>query len=302
MSAEEGPDEGTGWPPPHDLSLVLKRLMSRESSTRRTRESRQRLANHPLTEEYLKAGLELIAEQFEASADESGDDEEPWSSPSEFLSWISVQKVIDKATSAGRQRGNQGTFNDRWPYRDYYIEDLLSYSLWSVHWSSNVSIAAKSADQLAAGIDLVSAVHEAAYLVSRVKIENPVSRFFIIAAAISDRYPELKEPLARTYREVDEQWIIIYREMLAGRNLKLRPDVTIRDLADTFSALAAGLAIHAVFDPDLDFTDDDRRQSFLGKAVLAVLAGCIDTGDGRSVTDLVQELAGRHRTGTARHD
>jgi hypothetical protein len=46
--------------------------------------------------------------------------------------------------------------------------------------------------------------------------------------------------------------------------------------------------------------DDERRRSLLGDAVLALLAGCIDTGDGKTVAELVNGLAARSAPVAAR--
>ena len=48
---------------------------------------------------------------------------------SAFFGWRSAQKVIDEVSRGGKQRGNQRTFEDRWRYRGYCIQDLLTYSL-----------------------------------------------------------------------------------------------------------------------------------------------------------------------------
>jgi hypothetical protein len=211
-----------------DLSLVLTCLMSRESSTRKTSQARRNLANNPLTREYLDAGLRLIAAQFRPDIS-LADDDDKWSRQSAFFDWLSAQKVIDEVSRGGKQRGNQGTFEDRWPYRDYYIQDLLSYSLWVRHWEEQAEIPKTFAKQLTTGRDFAEAVHEASYWSCRAQQTNTSSRIWLIASAISDRYPEMRAAMARVHSEIDASWMSVYEAAINGRGLGLRPGITMQD-------------------------------------------------------------------------
>lgn len=279
--------------PENDLASILKRLMSPESSTRKTKEARQRLANHPLTREYLDAGLRLIAEQFKPIGEEL--DGEGWQSPSLFFSWLSEQKVINEVARAGKQRGSPATFNDRWPYRDFYIEDLISYSLWERHWSENVNIARRTQTMLTERREpaSVSAIaHEAAYRIASLKLSD-YFRLFMITGTISDRYPELKAMSSNVYRSVDEEWAEVYKTLFCTLGLKLRPDVTFQDIADIFSAVSGGLTIHALLDQQRKFIDDETRKSLLGKASIALLMAFADTDSGgHTVEEAFDLMAG----------
>lgn len=268
-----------------DLSLVLKRLVSRESSTRKTRESRNRLANSPLTREYLEAGLRLLAEQFRPAPPAPGDDDDEPGAPSPFFSWLSAQKVIDEVTRGGRLHGNQGTFEDRWPYRDYYIEDLLAYALWARHWSARAAIAHNEVESLSVAPDFVKAVREAARKESQAARSSPSARLWLIGQTIADRYPELKADLWDAGRAVHGQWAAVYEQVFASRGLRLRPGLTYERLAVILAAVVNGMQLH------MNLTEfDDEERSQLGDALLVVLAGCIDAGDGKSVTELITDL------------
>jgi hypothetical protein len=287
-TALNGQDE----PEQDDLSLVLKRLMSRESSTRKTAESRRRLANSPLTREYLEAGLRLIAEQFEPENHGSRNDDDEGQAPSPFFSWLSAQKVINEVTRGARVRGNQGTFEDRWPYRDYFIEDLLAYSLWAKHWSERAAIARHAVQPLSHRPDFVQAVQEACYHECRAALTSPSARLWLIVNAIVDRYPEMKAAMSDIRLMMDSKWTPVYQVVLASRGLNLRSDVTPEKLRGMISALVTGMSMRINTDPDKAMIDDENLRSALGDAVLAMLAGCIDTGDGKSVADLIRDLTG----------
>lgn len=273
-----------------DLSLVLMCLMSRESSTRKTSQARRNLANNPLTREYLDAGLRLIAEQFRPDIDLAADDDDKWSRQSAFFDWLSAQKVIDEVSRGGNQRGNQGTFEDRWPYRDYYIQDLLAYSLWVRHWEEQAAIPETFAERLTAGTDLAQAVHEASYSSCRAQLTNPSARLWLITSAISDRYPAMKTAMAKVHQQIEAGWMPVYEAAIAGRGLRLRPGVTLEDFADIISSLSSGISLRILSDPDAKLIDDERRRSLLGTAAIAILASCIDPGDGKSLEEMLGDI------------
>lgn len=114
-----------------DLSSVLMCVTSWHSGTGKTQAARNEMANHPLTREYLDAGLRLIAGRFGPERRRPRDDHSGPGSTSGLFDWLSAQQVIDEVGRGGTMRGNQETFDDRWPYRDFYIQDLLCYCLWT---------------------------------------------------------------------------------------------------------------------------------------------------------------------------
>lgn len=110
-------------------------VTSWHSGTRKTQAARNTLANHPLTREYLDAGLRLLAGRFRPEGPRDGDNRGRPGRPGGLLHWPSAQQVIDELARGGNMLGNQETFDDRWPYRDYYIQDLLCYCLWARPWA-----------------------------------------------------------------------------------------------------------------------------------------------------------------------
>src|SRR5690348_3914080 len=113
---QEGPAQGGWkWPSEDDLSLVLRRLMGRNSSTRKTREARVRLANDERTRAFLVAGLNLIAQQFDAM-EEHPEGEREAETDRPFFEWLSRKKVIQRASEDKPELvPSEGMFRDRWP-------------------------------------------------------------------------------------------------------------------------------------------------------------------------------------------
>ena len=269
-----------------DLSTILRRLVTR----RRTREAQHRLANDRLTLEYLEAGLRLIAQQMTAqpTADSSpeADDRRP------FFDWLSKTMVIDEVARAGVLHGSDGSFRDRWEFRGDYIEDLLAYSLWSRHSAVTARVAAESLDLGTKAADFVRAIHLASYRSQCAALESSGFNVSIIGAATAACNDTARESTAETYRVVTESWHALYDATLKARGLRLRPGITLHEITWLLTAVAEGLLLRQIGDPGIELFDHDRQESLLGKAVIAIIAACVDSGDGLSVEDLVRNLSG----------
>jgi hypothetical protein len=141
-----------------------------------------------------------------------------------------------------------------------------------------------------AGADFAEAVHEASYWSCREQQTNTSSRIWLIASAISDRYPAMRAAMAKVHSEIDATWILVYKAAINRRGLRLRPGITVEDFADIISALSSGIALRTASDPGEHLIDHERHRSLLGTAAIAVLASCIDTGDGRSLEELIGDI------------
>jgi hypothetical protein len=294
MTGDQQPEEQgdlPGWPVHDDLSLILTRVVR----SRKSKEAAKRLANSPETRAYLDAGLRLIAEQLTAPTAEL-EDEDLNSRNRPFFAWLSRKKIIEEAERAETERSrakktiiNDGNFRDRWEYQPEYIEDLLAYSLWSVHWSPHVTTARDSAEALVGGEDLAAAIHEVAYLDMNNVLDNPAYRVSIIGSAMADRDTRAREVVTQTYQLLLDSWKKLYIETIESRGLTLRPDVSVDDLANMLAALADGIGLRIIAERDnVNLIDHAKRQSLLGKAAMALMVSCVDAGDGLSLEDVVR--------------
>lgn len=277
-----------------DLAAVLKRLMSRHGSTRKSADSRRRLANDVLTRAYLEAGLRLITDELrpgEAEGDASGEEEfDDRSRP--FFDWLSQSKVIEEVAHGDEGlRGSAGTLRDRWPFRSDFIEDLLTYSLWVRHWGPHMETAMGGIEPLVNAPDFVEAVHTLAYLDLKLLADSPTYRLSLIASATADRDPTARAAMGEMYRLLHQTWRELYTRTLEAHDMKLRPGFTADDLAMLLTAMAEGLRLRMTADPDAEIVDDERRRSLLGLGALGLLAGTVDSGDGRTVEEIVADLA-----------
>jgi AcrR family transcriptional regulator len=256
------------WSPDDDLSLVLKRLRRHNDEVEETDIARRRLANHPLTREYLEAGFRLMTR--ECAPEDTGD-----TSLSGYLDFISSEEVIEETRNSSGRQADEDAFRYRWLRLDDYVRDALAYSLWVKNWWPHIMAADRADDIVATSPDLVHAAHEASYQDQVAGLNNPAMRLALIAAAVADRHPELKISMGAVYKSTQEKWIPVYQKAFADHGRELRPDVTMQDIADIFTALSDGLILRTRADPNVDFIDHDQRRTLLGKAVMAVVIGCV---------------------------
>jgi hypothetical protein len=285
------PDEGAKpqWPGVDDLSVVLTRVVK----SRKAPEAGKRLAGSPETRAYLDAGLKLIAEQLTAP---EGQPQNGDYTDRPFFSWLSRAKVIEEASKMAHssEKGTklnigEGNYRDRWKYQPDYVEDLLAYSLWAVHWSAHVATAEGSAEALKHGDDFVDAIHELSYRDTNNVLSNPAYRVSVIGSAMADRDARAREMVTQTYRLLLDSWKQLYTETIEARGFRLRPDVSVDDLANMLAALADGIGLRLITTPgDGSLIDHENHRSLLGKAALALVASCIDAGDGLGLEEVVR--------------
>ncbi|WP_431921238.1 TetR/AcrR family transcriptional regulator [Nonomuraea jabiensis] len=251
-----------------DLSLVLHRLMRQEAD-----ESRRALANDVLTREYLEAGLRLSVAEHIADG------------PGSYFELPSENEIFKEVEQGGRAVGDEQEFRERWPSRDDFVLDLLAYALWIRHWRPDS--VGRSADLISNAVDPVRGAQEVSSQELASILENPAMGLSLMATAVAHRFPELKTTTGSARRAVRQKWIPIYEEMLAVNDLKLRPDITIEDLADILSVTVEGVAFRALSGPP---EDHERLRLTLRKAVLAVLVSTVDPGDDLNLDEVLWRL------------
>lgn len=299
MSGQEQVSPASNWPGrEEDLARVLRNLMKGGGGAKRSREARQRLANDQLTRAYLEAGMRLIAEQLKVAQSQppvEHTDEDVLS----FFQWLARQKVLDEAERQDPAlRPSEGTFRHRWEFQPDYIGDLLAYALSVERWTGHTSFAEDSRTTLIDGEDFARSIHEIAYRDICALVENPAHQITILASVAATRDPRSGQILGETYRFINEAWESLYETTLLARGLKLRKGISMTDFGDILAALADGISMRQLADPNVSFIDHQRRESLLGKAALAVAAACIDIGDGMTLEELINVMSSQEANRT----
>lgn len=267
-----------------DLSDVVRNVH------RRTEFMRRRLANHPLTRAYLEAGVRLLNREFAAPA-------EPYDGFGRPLSTLTRENVIAEVANGPAelpQVGTVGSFRDRWAYFPDYLSDLARYTLRTPRWSPQPRLSDQATLALS-DQDFVAALEEIAYrnMAMVAGSASTALRFRFLLTALTEHDEQVHEATTAVYRDVTERWAGMCDAVLAARGLTLRPGLTSEDVTVILTALTEGLAMRAAGDHATPVLDDEKRRSILGVAAMALIAGCVDNGDGRSLTEVVTDLASR---------
>jgi hypothetical protein len=280
------------YPYNQDLSKVLRGLK------RRNPISRRRQANDPVTAAYLAAAVRLIqrhlgpgAVRRPADPDDADSIERPLLS---FLSQRAVAAEVNRNPPPFHRVGRVPTLRERWKRQSDFIADVLRFGLWGWHYpAAHQDEVADAKDEVIHGQDPVRGLHRLCYWDMTKLLGTPMYRLGLIAAAEAEGDPVIGAAISGRHQENGPLWKDFYGEILSNRGLRLRPGLTLDDCSTLLAAIADGLALRALADPDARIIDRNRRRCLLGTAALVVIAGSVqraDGGDGLTLEDTVRAL------------
>jgi hypothetical protein len=253
--------------------------------------AQKKLAKDIVTIAYLDAGRRLVERSLLPSETAEGS--------YAFLDWLTRESVCDEV---GRgpdplpRQASDGSFRDRWRSKGDYLADLVGYLNWNLHWEPHKRLAYESVRRLLdPDVPLATATDEAAHqdLTLMTDSEHRSVRLTQLALQLTVSNPRVKAAVLSMYAEVLQQWGQTYQHFLDGRRMRLRPDISLNDLAILLTAVADGLAMRAHVEGPGSVMDSEAGTSLLGTAAFALLLACVDQGDGHSMRELVNELGRR---------
>lgn len=255
------------------MTPVLRNL----AGQRKHPEAKRKLANHPVTRLFLKAGVSI------------------YSAGPMHMGAVTKPRILAEAQRIDEQQGtnhtpNEAKFRDRWRYIDEYRADLFSYCLSLQHWSLHVEDADDLHARLSRGPSLYDAIQNVAYQDLRYILENDFSKIPFLIALSVHHDPVARKAIKTTNLELRRIWGRLCGAVLDTRGLRLRPGRTMDELADLLVILADGIAFRLLADEDCGLIDHDERGSLLGKGAAALVAGFIDPGDGKPLKEILDRL------------
>jgi len=276
------------FPYNQDLKHVVRRL------DRRTRDSREKLANDPVTAAYLAAGMRLVERHLGPDARRTPvdqDDETSLERPLlSFLSQRAVAAEVANNPVPFPRAGNVSTMRSTWRSHSDFIADLLSFGLWSysrpAYWENSQITAA--ADQLKEGSGFSRSVHLLAYANMVLFVTQSRFRLELVAAAAADGDEVIREAMVEHYRGALGPWKQLLTEVLEARKMRLRPGITPDDFVNLLTAVAEGTALRELADPTAGIVDHANGRCLLGTAALTLISACMQPADGTEGTPIEQ--------------
>jgi hypothetical protein len=272
------------YPYNQDLSKVLRGLK------RRNPISRRRQANDPVTAAYLAAAMRLIQRHLGPGAGRRPADPADADSVDRpilgFLSQRAVAAEVNRNPPPFHRVGRVPTLRERWKRQSDFIADVLRFGLWAQHYpAAHQDEVADAKDEVIHGADPVRGLHRLCYWDMTKLVDTPTFRLGLIAAAEAEGDPVVGAAISGRHQENGPLWKDFYQEILRSRDLRLRPGITLDDCSTLLAAIADGLALRALADPDPRIIDRGRRRSLLGTAALVVIAGSVQRADGGDAGD-----------------
>jgi hypothetical protein len=271
-----------------DLSSVLTHF------DRRTPFSRQRLANDPVTAAYIAAAMRLVGRHLGPGPERTPVDPRDENSLARPLfSFISqravAEEVVNNPAPLPRQ-GNVSTMRSRWASHSDFIADLISFAFWPGNRLEGFDDeVAAGAERLLEDPDVTQAVHDMAYLTVSDR-GSTTFRLGRVAMSAADGDKTISDAIAESYEGLLVPWREVYAAFIEARGLRLRPGITIDDLANVLSALVDGLTLRTVGNPSAALIDHDRKRTLLGTAALALIYSFLEPAEEASGLTLEQAV------------
>jgi hypothetical protein len=261
------------------------------------------LADNPRTREFLDAGQDLLRSGLARGSVQQPDPESSKAKApfDELLAWVSRRKVVDHAARrhAGHQNDQptESAYRYRWRTQAGYLRDLVIYALRPRMATPKETAKAKEA--LFDGQPLDKAIDQIAYDEVRDLNEDPAFRLQMVFQAILAHDDHVANALRRIDKTNFETWRDFYTEALKQLGIKLRPDVSVDDLAYALQAAGEGVVFRSLLpvksetNPAALAIDHKNKTSRpLALIAMALLAAFADSGDGRPLREVVGNLAG----------
>ena len=287
------------YPYNQDLSKVVTHV------DRRTPFSRERLANDPVTAAYMAAAMRLVGRHLGPGPERipvDPRDENSLARP--LFSFISQRAVADEVMNNPDpfpRQGSVSTMRSTWASHSDFIADLINFTFWpGYHSDSFNDKVAAGAERLLEGPDVTQAVHDLAYLNVADEVSTPTFRLSHVAMCAADGDKTVGDAIAEGYERILAPWKELYAAFIETRGLRLRPGITIDDMANVLSALVDGLALRTVGNPSPALVDHDRKRTVLGTAALALVYSFLEpagNASGLTLEQAVQEMIYSQRDG-----
>jgi hypothetical protein len=287
--ATRGRKRDLPFPYDRDLSPVLRNL------NRRTRPFRVRLANDPVTAAYLAAGMRLLARHLGPGGGTGADGRRP------LLGFLSQRAVTAEVANNPRpfaRRATVSAMRDRWKSQSEFVADLINFAVWRENYRPGYREQRDvNTERLVHGPDFVRAVHETAYQHTAEGIEMPSVRLGLALMTASEGDTEVREAISAMYEDYLGSWKKLYADVMRERGLRLRPGLTLDDLANALSAATDGMTLRAIGDPGAGVLDDEKRRSLMGTVALAVIHAFLERDDDADGLTLEQAVTARFGNG-----
>jgi hypothetical protein len=250
---------------------------------------RGQLPNSRVTAAIMCAVVQLVQRNLGPGAGQAGS----------LPRFLTQQAVVDEVNS-NVPFGCQATANAlryRWRSQREFYADIFRFGQWESHYpGAHQDEIADATERIIHGDDPVRAIRTLCDWDIGRRLGTPMSWLGLLAAAQAEGDPHIQAAIAEHHRENEAAWMLYCEEFLKARRLRLRPGITLADCVTLLTALADGLTIRAITDPEATRAgDQERGHCLLGTGALALITSCAEPDDqsgGRSLAAAAAILMG----------
>jgi hypothetical protein len=266
-----------------------------------------RQADNPRTMEYLEAGERLLQRDL---ARDGGQPPDSGIRPpfEEVLAWLSRRRVVHEAVRRWKPdprnpRDNgptEAAFRYRWRTQAGYLRDLVIWAL-SPRMDRPAEIATAEAviDRVQGGeVPLPDAISEiAAKEINALRQDKPFRLQMMFLATLAHD-PQVSDALHRIDRANVDAWIDFVRQSFGKLGLKPRRGVDFEQLGCALHTAGEGTMFRTML-PSRPGSAAASCPDLLGFIAKALVLAAADPGDGKTLDELINEMAERTRSKTA---
>ena len=238
--------------------------------------------------------MEATAELIDASLSDADTDLPPRLRSIRFpaaLEWIRVEDVARIAATYRPAISKKAILN-RWPTKEELVRDAALHCILygDMPQGGTPDITPGTMVHTARTVGLAETIRFSAETILANLLERPRSFLLMHLAPMLPRHPLIQQQIANDAVSIQREWAEGYRSLMNDFHLTLRPEWNLERLSLCLQLLLDGQMVrHRV---DAAYLDTQRRaeSTLFSDAVLAFLAGAIDTdSSGLTAAELIDK-------------
>jgi hypothetical protein len=262
--------------------------------TEQTRAEQGRRLRNPRVRVLLDAGAALLEESL------GGGIEDPFRFPT--VPAVCARAAIEEPFTGQDNpiSSARNAYAKTWPTKARFDADLVIYALTVPSWFAGDEYAFETVHELIDNEMPVDEVFERMAFSEAVLFEHKHFRLQVLMQALAPDVPIIREAIDRMYGAITAAWSQTCEGVLTYYGVRLRPGLTVTDVAMMLTAMAEGLGLRRLVQPgDRALMDRRRGTTLLASGVFAVFAACLQSGeDDRSLPVFCREVTNQvRRTG-----
>jgi hypothetical protein len=257
--------------------------------TEQTRTEQGRRLRNPRVHALLDAGAALLEESLGSGIDH------PFRFPSQPAVCARAAICAPFARLDNPISSARNAYSKTWPTKARFDSDLVVYALTVPRWFTGDQYAIETLHELVDNKMPVDEVFGRIAFSEALLFQHKHFRLQVLMQSLAPDIPIIRETIDRMYDNVTDAWTRTCAGVLTHYGLRLRPGLTVTDVATMLTAMAEGLGLRRLVRPyDQALMNSEHGTTLLASGVFAVFTACLQDGDdNRSLPEFCREVTTR---------